>query len=106
MKESAFKTQFIKDFEGEMQQLGIQVEIYQNKSQRRSTLDTIFLGPGCWAMLDFKDDENARQQPNQEFYVQKLNEMCYASFVYPQNAEKVMEDMIGLFIFADREGVV
>lgn len=106
MDEAIFKKQFINDFKGEMQQLGIDCEVYQNKSQRRSTLDTIFLGPGCWAMLEFKEDEKSPHQPNQDYYVEKLNNMCYATFVYPQNANKVMEDLIGLFIFADKEGVI
>jgi hypothetical protein len=49
----------------------------------------IFYGPR-YAFLEVKASERARTQPNQDYYVQKLNEMSFAAFVYPSNEEEVL----------------
>ena len=42
-----------------------------------------------WAALEVKNRANAPHQPNQDYYIQKLSKMSYASFVYPENEEEV-----------------
>lgn len=50
-----------------------------------------------WATLECKKDARAAkksgQQPNQDLYVKKMNEMSYSSFVYPENKEAVINDL-------------
>jgi hypothetical protein len=50
-----------------------------------------------WAVLEMKKDRGARKQPNQEYYVEKLNNMSFSRFVYPENADEVFEDLDTLF---------
>ena len=50
-----------------------------------------------WAMLEAKKSKGARKQPNQEYYVGKLNDMSYSSFVYPENKEEVLEQLENIF---------
>lgn len=46
-----------------------------------------------WAALECKKDANASHQPNQDYYIQQLNEMSFASFVYPENKQEVLDDL-------------
>lgn len=46
-----------------------------------------------WAVLETKKERNADKQPNQEFYVNKLNGMSFSRFVYPENKEEVLREL-------------
>lgn len=50
-----------------------------------------------WAVLEAKQEENAKKQPNQEYYVDKLNRMSYSRFVYPENRKEVLEGLAKIF---------
>jgi hypothetical protein len=50
-----------------------------------------------WAVLEMKRERGARKQPNQEYYVDKLNGMSFSRFVYPENKDEVLEDLDTLF---------
>lgn len=46
-----------------------------------------------WAVLEVKAYEDAPLQPNQEWYVDKLNGMSFAAFIYPENEEEVLDGL-------------
>lgn len=51
-----------------------------------------------WAVLEVKKERGAHKQPNQEYYVNELNEMGgFSRFVFPENKDEVLEDMDALF---------
>jgi hypothetical protein len=50
---------------------------------------TIFWGP-CWAMLEVKARANASERPNQAYYVEQMDNMSFAAFIYPENEEEVL----------------
>ena len=52
--------------------------------------DLIILWKKFWASLEVKLSALANVQPNQEFYVQQLDEMSFAAFIYPENEEEVL----------------
>lgn len=55
--------------------------------------DLIVLYNEQWAALECKRSADAHHQPNQEYYVNKLDQMSFARFVYPENKEQVLYDL-------------
>lgn len=50
-----------------------------------------------WATLEVKKERGAHRQPNQEYYVNTLNDMSFSRFVFPENKDEVLEDLDVLF---------
>lgn len=59
--------------------------------------DLILLYRDKWAMLEVKKTPDSHHQPNQEYYVNMLNGMSYARFVYPQNEREIIDELIQKF---------
>ena len=55
--------------------------------------DLTILYKDRWAVLECKRSENEHHQPNQDHYVEELNDMSYSAFIFPENKEKVLNDM-------------
>lgn len=55
--------------------------------------DLLVLCDERWAMLEVKASAEASHRPNQEYYIEKLEYMGFARFVYPENEEEVIRDL-------------
>lgn len=55
--------------------------------------DLLILFQNKWAALEVKKSENAPHRPNQDYYVDKMDEMSYAAFIYPENKEAIVNEL-------------
>lgn len=62
-------------------------------SERQGMPDILILFNNLWAMLEVKLSQTAPIQPNQEYYVDMFNDMSFASFIYPEIEEQVLNDL-------------
>lgn len=53
--------------------------------------DMLILYNDKWAALEGKKDANAKHRPNQDYYVKRMDDMSFASFVFPENEEEVLD---------------
>jgi hypothetical protein len=53
----------------------------------------IFHTNGKYAALECKKSEHERRQPNQEYYVNKINKMAFSRFIFPENKEEVLNEL-------------
>lgn len=61
-----------------------------DSSYQQGMLDLIILYDGFWASLEAKDSAKSKVQPNQDYYVRKLDDMSFAAYIYPENEDEVL----------------
>ena len=89
-KESKFQAELIK----EIKALYPGCKILKNDPNYIQGIpDLTILYKDKWAVLECKKSENEPHQPNQDHYVEELNSMSYSSFIFPENKEKVLNDL-------------
>lgn len=90
MLESKYQLQLIKKLEKMFPGCVIQ------KNDERETQgipDLTILYQDRWAMLEVKPHVSAEVQPNQEWYIEQMNRLSYAAFIYPENEEEILDEL-------------
>lgn len=90
MRESKFQADLIKD----LRQLFNGCIILKNDSAYIQGIpDLLILHRDRWAALEVKANLNSPRQPNQEYYVELMDKMSFATFICPENKEEVIRDL-------------
>ena len=55
--------------------------------------DLLVLHNNKWATLEGKKSKDASHRPNQDYYVEKMNNMSFSRFIYPENKEEVLDEL-------------
>lgn len=55
--------------------------------------DLLILWKNKWATLECKKCKGATHRPNQDYYVEKMNEMSFSRFIYPENEKEVINEL-------------
>lgn len=55
--------------------------------------DLLIVKDKRWAALEVKKSEKASHRPNQDFYVNKMNNWSYAAVIFPENEKEIIDEL-------------
>lgn len=90
--EGPYKTALTKRIEKRWGPLVMVVRLDANVRQGIPDILVLF-DSGFWAALEGKRNAKAPCQPNQPYYVDLMDRLCFAAFIYPENEEGVLNEL-------------
>lgn len=90
MLENKFKTKLIKELKEMFP--GCMV-LHTDPNEIQGLPDLLVLHDNKWAALEGKKSATEKHQPNQDYYVEMMDKMSFAAFIYPENKEEVLYDL-------------
>lgn len=90
MKENEYQSRLIKRLK---RQFPGCIVLKNDSSYIQGIPDLLVLFGDRWAALEVKRSRNASRRPNQQYYVEKMDSMSYATFIFPENEEEVFDDL-------------
>ena len=93
-KESKFQHDVIKEIE---ERFPGSIVMKTDPSYIQGIPDLLVLYGSKWASLEVKRSANETHRPNQDYYVESMNDMSYSSFIYPENKEVVLNELSEYF---------
>ena len=91
MKENQFQADLIRELKSEFPGC---IVLKNDANYLQGFPDLLVLYGNNWAALECKREAKASHQPNQDYYIQKLNEMSCAKFIHPENKKEVLNEPI------------
>lgn len=94
MKESEFQSRLIKKLE--ILFPGCYV-LKNDANYIQGIPDLLVLYKDKWATLECKREASAPHRPNQDYHVDKMNQMSFSAFIFPENEKEVLYALKKLF---------
>lgn len=69
------------------------VILHPSPNETQGIPDLVVLYGNRWAALEGKQSPTSLHRPNQQYYVEKMNQMSFAAFIYPENEEEVLHGL-------------
>lgn len=95
MKESAFQAGLIKEIKARWP--GCYV-LKIDPTNNQGFPDLLILHKNKWAALEVKQSEKSSHRPNQDYHIAALCRMSFASFIYPEVKEDVLNQLELVFL--------
>ena len=90
MKESKFQSDLKKEIKNRFPGC---IVTKMDSSDIQGIPDLLILHNDKWVSLENKKSANAPRRPNQDYYVNKMNEMSFSRFIYPENKDEVLNEI-------------
>lgn len=90
MLENKFQSELIKDIK---KRFPGSIVMKADPTHIQGIPDLLILYKNRWAALECKKSISAPKQPNQEYYVEKMNQMSFSKFICPENKEEVLHEL-------------
>lgn len=88
MLENRFKTKLVNELKDMFP--GCMV-LHMDPNEIQGIPDILVLYKDRWAALEGKKNAYASHRPNQEYYVDLMDRMSFASFIFPENKDEVLD---------------
>lgn len=95
MKENAFQSKLIKRLKAEFPGC---IVLKNDANYIQGIPDLSIYYGSKWATLECKKDASADKQPNQEYYIEKMNNMSFSRLIFPENKEEVLDELKRFFL--------
>ena len=90
MLENRFKTKLINELEREFPGC---IVLHMDPNEYQGIPDLLILYKNKWAALEGKKNARASVRPNQAYYVDLMDRMSFAAFIYPENKDIVLDEL-------------
>ena len=90
MLENTFQAKLIKELKDEFPGC---IVMKSDSGYIQGIPDLLILYRTKWASLEVKKSANASRQPNQQYYVDKMDEMSFSRFICPENKDEVLTEL-------------
>lgn len=87
-RESKFQSDLVKDLRSMFPDCII---LKGNANYLQGIPDLLVLWGPCYAFLEVKRSADEDRQPNQEWYVDLLNDWSFSAFIHPENKEEILD---------------
>ena len=93
-RESSFQADLKKDLK---KRFPDSIVVKSHPLQVQGIPDLLIFCGRRWAALECKRQSRASHRPNQDYYVDKMNQMSFSRFIYPENKEDVLNELQEFF---------